>query len=364
MKFQEFLDELEIDNIGFKDWIDLEDSLIETLSSFKDKIVIWGASKGGEEVLNFLLKHNIEPIYFVDSDTKKHGKKLKGIKIVPPSSLERGLVVVIGTVFQDEIVPYLENRKIKYISNIFSVLHKNSCVKKNFSILNDNLDKLYEVYTLLSDNESKKTYIAYLKYLLSRSPLHIKKSNYPQYFHPSVRPEEEDIIVDGGAFVGDTVLKFINNVPNIKRIYAIEPDEQNFQKLIKACNSYKNLVIPIHAALWKDSGILKFSDGLGLGSYVTERGTTKVKCISLDRFFKNRQPPTLIKLDVEGAEKEVILGGKNLIVNYKPKLQISIYHDPLHLFEIPLLIKELNPSYNLYIGHHTGEIAELVLYCN
>ncbi len=56
-------------------------------------------------------------------------------------------------------------------------------------------------------------------------------------------------------------------------------------------------------------------------------------------------------MDVEGSEYEAILGGINTIKKYKPKLMISLYHRNEDIFKIPLLIKELNPNYKLFIRH-------------
>ena len=365
MRFEKFLRALGIEDVGkerFEDWDTSKDRLIETLLSSKKKIVIWGASRGGKEVLEFLRSISIEPEYFVDSDPEKHGRLVEGIRVLSPSSLKGDELVIIGSIHQDEIALCLEQRGIRYISNIFSILHEKSVVKKNFSVLNEHLDELIAVFELLADDESKKVYSSYIKYLLSSSPVYVKKVRYPHYFHPIVRPQKGDIIVDGGAFTGDTILSFLSRVPGIRKIFAFEPDRKNFQKLM---NTYyeDDIVVPVNAALWREEGILQFSEGLGPGSHVSKSSNVQVNCISIDKFFEDKQPPTLIKLDIEGSEKEAILGGRNIISYHKPKLQISIYHDPYHLFEIPFLVKKLNPEYNLYIGHHTGELAELVLYC-
>ena len=67
-------------------------------------------------------------------------------------------------------------------------------------------------------------------------------------------------------------------------------------------------------------------------------------------------------MDIEGAELEALEGAKKTIATKKPKLQICIYHNPLHLFKIPLYIKFLNPGYKIFVGHHSGTLSELVMY--
>ena len=62
--------------------------------------------------------------------------------------------------------------------------------------------------------------------------------------------------------------------------------------------------------------------------------------------------PTVIKFDVEGAEKEALLGCEKTIKAYKPRLMVSAYHKSEDLFVLPLLIKELCPEYKIYLRHH------------
>ena len=60
---------------------------------------------------------------------------------------------------------------------------------------------------------------------------------------------------------------------------------------------------------------------------------------------------TIIKMDVEGCEREAIWGSAHTIKKYAPKLMVSLYHRNEDIFELPLLIKKLNPDYKCYIRH-------------
>ena len=57
-----------------------------------------------------------------------------------------------------------------------------------------------------------------------------------------------------------------------------------------------------------------------------------------------------------------LLGCKNFISNYHPKLAISIYHKTSHLWKIPLLIKNLYPGYKLYLRHYTTDLYDTICY--
>jgi hypothetical protein len=80
-----------------------------------------------------------------------------------------------------------------------------------------------------------------------------------------------------------------------------------------------------------------------------------VKELGLDRV-------DVIKLDVEGAELEALKGARNTIKQYKPKLQISIYHKLEDIWTLPQYIKSLDSSYEMYVGHHAMDPHESILY--
>jgi len=373
LSYSEFLQELR--TCPIEEFMDLTWEGFRNFLS-KRKLAIWGASKGGRKVLKLLKELKIKPSYFIDSDLKKQGRDINGIKILSPTKLEKDtqILVLIGTCFKSEIIPFLEKRKIPYITDIKDVLEMleimnnelNRWTNKRFSVLNYHLRELYEVLNLLEDNESKDTFLSYLKYLkcfFLFPKKSCKVSPYPQYFHPQVKPERGDIVADVGAFTGDTSARFLQSTPEITKIYAFEPDKRNFLELKKLHQKYKNKLIPIRAAVWDTNRIIKLQSNLGVACHISPEGTEKVKAISLDTFFKN-SCPSLIKMDIEGAEENAIKGCYNIIRKCKPKLQVCLYHNPYHLFRIPIFLKKIAPSYKFYIGHHHEFMWELVLYCH
>jgi hypothetical protein len=76
--------------------------------------------------------------------------------------------------------------------------------------------------------------------------------------------------------------------------------------------------------------------------------------------------PTFIKMDIEGAEYEALLGAKKMIQNYRPDLAISVYHSIIDFCRIPLLINGWNLGYKFYLRCHEVSNQEIVLYasCN
>ena len=67
-------------------------------------------------------------------------------------------------------------------------------------------------------------------------------------------------------------------------------------------------------------------------------------------------------MDIEGAEIKALEGAKEIIKKYKPKLAISIYHNPKDLIQIPIYLKKLLPEYKIYIRHHSLRETDTVCY--
>ena len=70
----------------------------------------------------------------------------------------------------------------------------------------------------------------------------------------------------------------------------------------------------------------------------------------------------MITMDIEGAEVKGLNGARKCITTWHPQLAISAYHTIEHLWEIPLLIKELNPEYKIYYRHHQWNMHDTVCY--
>lgn len=120
------------------------------------------------------------------------------------------------------------------------------------------------------------------------------------------------LIIDAGANVGYSALYFNKKYPEAK-IIAIEPEASNFEILKMNTRDIKN-IIPVHAGLWHKDGILEIIDaGFGKWGFMTvetkkdEKEISKIKTITIDRILKKYgfDKIDLLKIDIEGAEKEI-----------------------------------------------------------
>lgn len=126
------------------------------------------------------------------------------------------------------------------------------------------------------------------------------------YEFPSDNPSP--LIIDGGANIGLSVLFFKQMYPQ-SRIIAFEPDPHVFEVLQENVGTFdlENVTL-INAALWTEDGTLEFySEGGDAGRLLVPNDLAAPQTVpthSLARYLD--QPVDLLKLDIEGAEVDVL----------------------------------------------------------
>lgn len=183
-----------------------------------------------------------------------------------------------------------------------------------------------------------------------------------QYFDlPYLRPSDDEVFVDGGCFDGSTVRSFIKWAKGTyDEILAFEPDSKCFHVCGEKLADVRGLSLN-QQGLWNEKSELSFSAVGDSTSKIMENGEERINAIRLDGVADEKKV-SFIKMDIEGAEKQALLGAADTIRKYRPKLAICIYHKPEDIWEIPELILEMNPDYHLYIRHYSLREAETVLY--
>lgn len=132
--------------------------------------------------------------------------------------------------------------------------------------------------------------------------------------------EDPNFIIDAGAHIGLTSIYFSLQYPRA-HIISIEPDEINFDLLLKNTSHNKNIKA-INAAVWSTGGQATFNRGdssvSGTCSVNSVEGV-RVKTLCVDDLIKmcSNGSIDLLKLDVEGAEKEIFEDSEKWINNVK-----------------------------------------------
>ena len=177
--------------------------------------------------------------------------------------------------------------------------------------------------------------------------------------------KNDAVVFDIGAFKRDTAYFFSKKCSNKARIYAFEPDENNYKILLKIKDKYKlNNVIASNILFSNSETEINFL------SMDLNRPAVKMKSTTIDKFVEenNFEKIDYIKMDVEGAEKNILEGSIKTIKKFKPSLAIAIYHGGKlfmeDFYDIPIFIKNvINEDYEYYIRTFSPWGGEIILFC-
>ncbi len=182
-----------------------------------------------------------------------------------------------------------------------------------------------------------------------------------QYFDLEMLPHSDnEVFVDCGCLDGMTSKSFVKWCKGeYKEIFAFEPDDKQIEKCIY--NLRDERVTFLDKGVWSSKTELKFIGALEGSSHINEMGSQTISVDKLDNVL-GEKTVSFIKMDIEGAEREALIGAEKLIKLYKPKLAISIYHKPEDIYEIPNLLLNYNENYVFYMRHYSVSASETVLY--
>lgn len=180
------------------------------------------------------------------------------------------------------------------------------------------------------------------------NPLNVPMTQHPVYLRPGTSDIQtfeqlfyEDeygfaldfvprTIIDGGANIGLAAIYFSNKYPEAK-IISIEPEPSNFEMLVKNTVNYNN-VSAHNAALTKNSKAKIIIEDKGLGHWgfmTTEvsgdvpQDAVVIPTISIFDLMRenNFESIDLLKIDIEGAEKELFETGYE---SWLPKTRVLV----------------------------------------
>jgi FkbM family methyltransferase len=225
--------------------------------------------------------------------------------------------------------------------------------------------QIERVFDLLADQPSRQILASIVKARIEGDTGFHRISPFQEYDHPVVHAGRGDVVVDVGAYDGDSAELYAQRVGPGGRVVAMEPSPANYGKMIQRMRQQRlENITPLLLGAWNDDAVLRFEDGAGVSSKLGSEGKTQVVVTPIDRLVGDYRLPRvdLIKLDVEGAEKAALEGARDTILRFRPQLHISIYHRFDDIFELPLMLAEWLPRYRWYMGHHSYYQMETDLY--
>ncbi len=197
---------------------------------------------------------------------------------------------------------------------------------------------------ILKNLQIKNHPIAKIIHPKIKTPIHIRMntSDVPTFSQIFIHKEydfpinfQPKLIIDAGANVGYAAIWFANQFPN-SQIIAVEPEKSNFDLLKINTSKYKNIKL-VNAAIWSKQTNLKLvkSHFPWSGHWDFQIKETKhqnqnsLKAVTIGDILKqtSRQTIDILKIDIEGSEKEIFSNHNSQSWLEKTKMIIIELHD-------------------------------------
>lgn len=183
-----------------------------------------------------------------------------------------------------------------------------------------------------------------------------------------VEPRAGDVMLDCGAYRGETALWFARQVGTGGRVVAFEPAARNAQGLrgnLAANRSVETAPVTVlECAVSSSAGVLHFNAHAEGSSREDAESTESVPAVTIDDIVEQQHLSRVdfIKMDIEGGEVDALRGAEETLKKFTPRLAISVYHRPHDLPDIVALVRQACPDYRLYLSHKSPGLAETALF--
>ena len=370
--------------------------LLPTMDNFKEVIkkmetVIFCAGEYCMRFLNRLDDEDLQRIAFiVDNDADKQGTRIYGIPVKNPEEIKRlspqnTLVIIAVENSIPEIYEQICNMGAYHIMAARILI--NDILSQVAVELIKNKNKIEQVTNLLCDDKSKWIYNEVIRRRILYGECDFRDlivRGDAEYRVPLIYEKKcpkDEIIIDGGAYNGDTLKKFAETYgPRLKKVYAFECMDESISDLALAMAHIKNKkyypeMVLMPYALSDHDCVMKFAKtNKPNGSFLVgnrdfaksalyESDYVDVNVTTLDKVIPSDEKITFIKMDIEGSEYSALHGAERIIKTCKPRLAISIYHCGEDYYRIPLLLKTFVPEYRFAVRHHNKNHCDTDLYC-
>ena len=196
------------------------------------------------------------------------------------------------------------------------------------------------------------------------------RNNQGQYFD-YFEARENEVFVDCGCFDGATCYNFVGwcGAKGFDHIYSFEADPENYAKAKEILAPLGKCELYPYGTADADKKVYFASDAFETSCIISREeaekrnfeGVTEIETRALDDVLEGKRV-TYIKMDIEGAEYEALLGARKLIMENRPRMAISVYHKFEDFVSLADLVLKMHPDYRIAYRHYGFDDLETVMY--
>lgn len=333
-------------------------SLWDTLAAETRPIFLYGTGNGGDKIIDVCLSRHIPLAGVFASDGFVRSRSFRDMPVQSYSAVVETygedivILLAFGTTLPEvtAFIDQLDARHTLYIPDV--PLYGGALFDR--ALLETHADTLAGLRALLADEHSRLLFDDAVLFRLTGEKQYLARATDPtEDIRSLFAGQPVQVMLDGGAFRGDSAAMYADALPTLQQIHAAEADVRTFRHLCAYAETESRYqVIPHHCALWDSDGEMTYTASASRGSGTAGQNhrakTITVPTCTIDTLCTGIRPD-LIKLDVEGAEAAALAGAEKTIAAHRPALSVSLYHRTEDLWELPLRIHALLPEKKLYL---------------
>jgi FkbM family methyltransferase len=354
-----------------------------------DRVVLFGAGGLGQRTLAKLRSVGIEPVAFADNNPARWGTEHEGVAILAPEEAAEeygSSAAFVVTIWGAGSPHRLEDTRAQLTAlgcevvvpfAWFAWRHSDQMLPYyGIDLPSRLLEQSTQVrrgFELMADDQSRREYVAQVRWRLTGDPGCLDHPvDEPQYLAAVAHLSADERILDCGAYDGDTLQSWLSTIKEFGRYVALEPDPDSRHRLEVAIaelpDHLSSRVTVLPFAVASEEGTETFAaSGTGASSFEMAKngsGGLEVECRRIDQLVEElgAPVPTMLKMDIEGAELDALHGAIGLIEEQAPVLTLCVYHRQTDLWTIPLFVSDHRDDYRFFLRPHNEEGWDLVCY--
>lgn len=241
---------------------------------------------------------------------------------------------------------FLEGMELLDVNNVWNIGLYKECGEDYIQ----KIDEVKRAFDILGDDLSRNLFFEFIRANKQAGIFCGETCNgLNKYFSGKADDElyihlKDEVWVNCGASLGDTIFIYFANGYSAKLIYAFEGDKHVYYSLLNNIQllpeQFQKRVNPINCFISDDNNWSSYIEG-------------KI---------------SLLNADIEGAEKQLILAMREKIEDDRPVIAICVYHNPEDIYEIPNLISSIVSNYDFVLRkypcsqNNPKRTSELVFY--
>ena len=196
------------------------------------------------------------------------------------------------------------------------------------------------------------------------------RNNQGQYFD-FFEAKENEVFVDCGCFDGATCYNFAGwcGHKGFDHIYSFEADPKNYEKSKAALEPLGKCELFPYGTADVNKKVYFAADAFETSCIISREeaekrnfeGVEEIETVALDDVLAGKRI-TFIKMDIEGAEYEALIGARKLIMENRPRMAISVYHKFEDFVTLANLVLEMHPDYRISFRHYGFDELETIMY--